>query len=185
MNKNLTDYIKIYRNHLPIEVCNSTVDYLNLCNFEVHQFYNTTGEPDMHLNASSSLYEPTPSNSILMEYTWKAINQYVTEIKALGFNSWTGFTPPKFNKYDPNTYMREHCDHIHSMFDGIRKGIPTLTVIGGLNNTYTGGNLTMFGGEDYALDTGDVIVFPSNFMYPHAAAPVITGVRYSYVSWVW
>jgi predicted 2-oxoglutarate/Fe(II)-dependent dioxygenase YbiX len=81
--------------------------------------------------------------------------------------------------------MKEHCDHIKDMFDGERRGIPILSVIAGLNNTYTGGNLKMFGGEDYSLNIGDVIVFPSNFMYPHAAAPVTTGVRYSYVSWVW
>lgn len=185
MNKTLTDYIRIYKNHLPSDVCDATVDYLNLCNFEVHRFYNVTGEPDIHLNASSSFFGSTPSNTLLMEYIWKAIKQYVTEIEAPGFSGWTGFTPPKFNKYDPDTYMREHCDHIHSIFDGTRKGIPTLTVIGGLNNNYTGGNLTLFGGDDYALKAGDVIVFPSNFMYPHAAAPVITGVRYSYVSWVW
>ena len=37
------------------------------------------------------------------------------------------------------------------------------------------------------IDTrkGDLIIFPSNFLYPHKITPVTKGVRYSYVSWVW
>jgi len=185
MNKNLTDYIKIYRNHIAPDICNDTVTYLDLCDFEEHLFYGNSGEYKLHENASLSYYTPTPLNGVLMEHTWKAINQYVTEISVPWFTNWAGFTRPKFNKYTPGTCMKEHCDHIKDMFEGERRGIPILSVIAGLNDTYTGGNLKMFGGEDYSLNTGDVIVFPSNFMYPHAAAPVITGTRYSYVSWVW
>ena len=81
--------------------------------------------------------------------------------------------------------MQNHCDHIHSMFDGVRKGVPILSLIGILSNDYEGGELTFF--EDKKIDTkkGDLLVFPSNFLYPHKVAPVTKGVRYSYVSWVW
>ena len=41
--------------------------------------------------------------------------------------------------------------------------------------------------EDKKIDTkkGDLLIFPSNFLYPHRIAPVTKGARYSYVSWVW
>ena len=185
MNKNLNDYIKIYRNHLPADVCDTSVEYLNLCNFTVHKFYNNAGEYSSHLNASAVCFDMIPSNEVLMKYTWDAINQYVNQIGFPWFKSWAGFTRPKFNKYDPNTRMDNHCDHIKDMFDGERKGVPILTVLCGLNDTYTGGNLMMFDGEDYSLNKGDVIIFPSNFLYPHTITPVITGTRYSAVSWVW
>ena len=71
------------------------------------------------------------------------------------------------------------------MFDGERKGIPTLTVLGGLNDDYEGGELMMFGEHCINLPTGAVVVFPSNFMFPHEVKPVKSGVRYSYVSWTW
>jgi predicted 2-oxoglutarate/Fe(II)-dependent dioxygenase YbiX len=71
------------------------------------------------------------------------------------------------------------------MFDGQRKGIPTLTVLGGLNDDYEGGELMMFGDKQIYLPSGSVIVFPSNFMYPHEVKPVKSGIRYSYVSWSW
>ena len=33
------------------------------------------------------------------------------------------------------------------------------------------------------LNTGDLIIFPSNFMYPHSVEPIISGTRYSIVCW--
>ena len=33
------------------------------------------------------------------------------------------------------------------------------------------------------LNTGDLIMFPSNFMYPHSVEPIISGTRYSIVCW--
>ena len=33
------------------------------------------------------------------------------------------------------------------------------------------------------LKTGDILLFPSNFMYPHEVKEVTKGVRYSFVRW--
>ena len=33
--------------------------------------------------------------------------------------------------------------------------------------------------------TGDILIFPSNFMYPHRVEPVKKGIRFSFVSWVY
>jgi hypothetical protein len=33
--------------------------------------------------------------------------------------------------------------------------------------------------------TGDVIIFPSTFLYPHKVNEVKKGIRYSFVSWAW
>ena len=37
------------------------------------------------------------------------------------------------------------------------------------------------------IDTkkGDLVIFPSSFLYPHEICKVTKGSRYSYVSWVW
>ena len=71
------------------------------------------------------------------------------------------------------------------LIDGNIKGIPVLSVVGLLNDNYEGGDFVMF--EDYkvSLKKGDVLVFPSNFLYPHKVTPVKKGTRYSFVSWVW
>ena len=57
--------------------------------------------------------------------------------------------------------------------------------LGSLNNNYSGGEFIMFGDEYIKLDKGDIVVFPSNFLYPHRVEPVTNGTRYSFVSWVW
>jgi predicted 2-oxoglutarate/Fe(II)-dependent dioxygenase YbiX len=80
--------------------------------------------------------------------------------------------------------MALHADHIHSMFDGERKGIPILSVLGVLNDDYEGGEFYLID-EKTDLSKGDIIIFPSNFMYPHKVEPVTKGIRYSYISWIW
>ena len=80
--------------------------------------------------------------------------------------------------------MALHADHIHSMFDGERKGIPILSVLGVLNDDYEGGEFVLID-EKINLSKGDIIIFPSNFMYPHKVEPVTKGTRYSYISWIW
>ena len=35
------------------------------------------------------------------------------------------------------------------------------------------------------LNKGEVVVFPSNFLYPHKLLEITEGVRYSFIVWVW
>ena len=86
--------------------------------------------------------------------------------------------------YAENKKDALHADHIHSMFDGERKGIPILSVLGVLNDDYEGGEFVLID-EKIDLSKGDIIIFPSNFMYPHKVEPVTKGTRYSYISWIW
>tara|TARA_R100001086_G_scaffold168541_1_gene91612 strand:+ start:6935 stop:7177 length:243 start_codon:yes stop_codon:yes gene_type:complete len=78
--------------------------------------------------------------------------------------------------------MRKHYDHIHSIFDGSRKGIPCLSFIGILNNNFTGGDF-IIRDKKIKTKTGDIIIFPSCFLYPHEVTEVKKGARYSFVSW--
>ena len=71
------------------------------------------------------------------------------------------------------------------MFDGERKGIPILSVLGLLNDNYEGGEFIMFDDTEIKFEKGDVLVFPSLFLYTHKVEPVKSGTRYSYISWVW
>jgi predicted 2-oxoglutarate/Fe(II)-dependent dioxygenase YbiX len=81
--------------------------------------------------------------------------------------------------------MSEHCDHITGVFDGNRKGIPILSLVGLLNDDFEGGEFVMFEDEEIPFNIGDIMVFPSLFLYPHKVNPIITGTRFSMVSWVW
>ena len=71
------------------------------------------------------------------------------------------------------------------MFDGQIKGIPTLSIVGCLNDNYDGGDFIMWEKEKINLKQGSVLIFPSNFMFPHRVNSIKKGTRYSFVSWVY
>jgi len=79
--------------------------------------------------------------------------------------------------------MSKHCDHIHSLFTGNIRGIPILSIVGVLNDDYKGGEFIMFDNYEIKFKAGDLIIFPSIFLYPHLVKPVKKGIRYSFVSW--
>ena len=58
-------------------------------------------------------------------------------------------------------------------------------MVGLLNNDFKGGKFIMFKNKEFKLKQGDLIIFPSNFLYPHEITEVTKGTRYSYVSWVY
>jgi predicted 2-oxoglutarate/Fe(II)-dependent dioxygenase YbiX len=89
----------------------------------------------------------------------------------------------RFNRYQVGTNMKFHHDHIHALFDGEKKGVPILSILGLLNDDFEDGDFLMFDAKKVQLEAGDIILFPSNFLYPHAVATVTKGTRYSFVSW--
>ena len=81
-------------------------------------------------------------------------------------------------KYEVGDFFVEHTD-------SFKENPRALTVIFALNDEYEGGELAFFSREKvYKLNVGDVIVFPSNFMYPHEILPVTKGTRFSIITWI-
>ena len=70
-----------------------------------------------------------------------------------------------------------------SLFSGDVRGIPILSIVGILNDNYQGGEFVMFNDYKIKFKPGDLIIFPSVFLYPHKVNPVTNGTRYSFVSW--
>ena len=194
MNKNLEDYVFHKENFLNEKYCDNSINELNKCDWKKHDWYNyktdssvspsEDNEPE-NLKDVSFSYEVAEINEFIIQELHSTILEYIESFKFNWFSGWVGYSVLKFIRYSPGQTMLNHCDHIHDMFDGVRKGIPILSIIGILNDDYEGSELIMF--EDKKIDTkkGDLLIFPSNFLYPHEITPVTKGVRYSYVSWVW
>ena len=193
MKKKLIDYVKHYKLYLNENICDSTVKQLknlNVDKWNQHKFHRPSSNELINLSGNQEL-SVSYSNEILtkeiiMKEIWNIINKYIVhDLKFNWFTGWNGYTEVRFNKYSKNKKMAEHCDHIHSMFDGNQKGIPTLSVLGILNDDYEGGEFIMFEDEEIKFKKGDILVFPSIFLYPHKVEPVTKGTRYSFISWVW
>lgn len=81
-------------------------------------------------------------------------------------------------RYKESYHYKEHVDSVgQQLYREVSCSIA-------LNSGYDGGEFAFFGGEKiYALEKGDILMFPSNFMYPHAVLPVTKGERISIVTW--
>jgi len=186
---NLKDYIKIYPK-LDKLFCEKIRSELQEAQWQQHTFYNVmdgTYGPQSGNKELDVSFANIPSKQELTQKVWETISTYILEdLNKPYYNGWSGFTSIRFNRYLPDRLMALHCDHIHSMFDGNTKGIPVLSVLGVLNDDYEGGKFLMFDEEqEIKLKAGDIMIFPSVFLYPHKVAPVTKGIRDSFVSWVW
>ena len=188
MITDLKHYAYNQKGFIDKDFCDKILNELKSIKFQEHNFYNPRTKNYHSRSGNQELsmsWDNTPSKNDLTKRLWKAIKNYTDYIDMPWFDTWQGYTAVRFNEYQENKKMALHADHIHSMFDGERKGIPILSVLGALNDDYEGGELILF--DDYKIDfkKGDVLIFPSLFLYPHKVEPVTKGVRYSYISWVW
>jgi hypothetical protein len=189
MSMNVKDYMKIYDNFLDLDFCKTVVQEIESNSWQKHTFYRAGNQDYVSYDDDLAVsYSNSINADIINKKIWFALEQYVVkDFSSFNnwFTGWSGYTTVRFNKYDSGTKMKLHCDHIHSMFDGNRKGIPTLSILGALNDEYEGGDLLFWDGEKIELKAGQIMIFPSNFMYPHTVTTVTKGTRYSYVSWAW
>lgn len=191
MDKDIRSYLKIYSDWIPQDICQETCEELEKVEgqFQTHQFYNSSdGSYQSYNNELSVTWSNVKHKEFFMKRIWDGLQKYHQELAELGFSwyqAWNGYSEVRFNRYRTDTQMKLHCDHIHSMFDGNRKGIPTMTILGGLNNDYKGGELVFWEDKVVELKAGEIMIFPSNFLYPHEVKLVTEGTRYSFVSWAW
>ena len=186
MNKNLDFYIKTY-SLLNEKECKKIIKTIKTYEWSQHEYSDPITLKKVAQNGSKELdvsYDKTENEThqLLMKKIWDSFSNYLNDLKFPWYHTWAGFTPVRYNRYKNNQIMSIHCDHIHTIFEGQRRGIPTMTALGLLNENYEGGQLVMLD-QEITMKTGDIIVFPSNFLYPHGVKPVIKGTRYSFVSW--
>ena len=188
MDRNLESYIKVYDNWLEADKCKQTIIEMEDAQWQQHTFYNAQNGTYSTQSGNRELdvaYGNISTKKYVMQRMWDAYQRYLTDLNFPWFGSWKGFTEVRFNRYSEDRLMALHCDHIHSLFDGVRKGIPTMTCLSILNEDYEGGEFIMFDDMEIKFKTGSTVVFPSIFLYPHKVLPVTKGVRYSCVSWAW
>ena len=202
MEENIKKYVFVKQNLLDNEFCQHVIEELNQLNlwkkhnwtkYDLRQEQNIvstfpSGENEPEIIIPKEILENTSYKNIndsILQKIVKVLQEYIDSLKYEWYNETVhALMDLKFIKYSLNQTMKIHCDHIHDIFDGKIKGIPTLSIIGILNDDYEGGELIMFEDKKIDIKKGDLIIFPSNFLYPHEITPVTKGVRYSYVSWV-
>jgi len=174
----LSNYIYC-KNYLSNKECDEVLNELNNKDWQKHLWYSATKNLSHNENKDCDvLYY---HNELIINKVKKSLLDYCQYIKTK-HKIYSHFTQPRFNKYKKNKTMRDHIDHIQSIFDGKNKGIPVLTILGLLNNSFEGGEL-LINNKKINFSCGDIVIFPSVFLYPHKVNEIKKGERYSYVSW--
>jgi hypothetical protein len=187
---NLQDYIKVYPNVVPLSLCDALCEEFGPSN-EWSAAYVTNGKNEIIVDTevrkvdaiSLSVKEVIEKNKDLRTRFDKdvftsvnhAVEQYVNQYPHSHIKGDCGY---QILRYNVGEFYLQHTDAL----EGIQR---VLSCSIGLNEDYTGGEFAFFDRQlIMRIPKGAAIVFPSNFLYPHEILPVLTGTRYSVVTWL-
>jgi hypothetical protein len=102
-----------------------------------------------------------------------AVEHYRSIFRIGELRYWESFN---FIRYGEGQHFMEHHDHGYSYNC-------TVSLVAYPNDDYEGGELSFrLQGLKIKPKAGDVYLFPSNYMYPHVAEKVTSGIKYSIVT---
>lgn len=190
----ITKFIKVYENFLPLNVLPSFLKWLNNQNFLPAAVvgHDNEGVLDTGIRRTEQLnlgiHEESTKTSIhwsnfLSSFFLKAFTKYENDVTPFHKVNVNGIVDMAALKYEKAGFYKFHTDHHFS--------IPrTMTCIVLLNNDYEGGELEFASPltNEPILKipklANSIILWPSNFMYPHRVNPVTNGKRFSIVAWL-
>ncbi len=135
---------------------------------------------------TASLAEEQIGNSVSKRIIYNDIRRFTSKFENLykeKVSSWYFSTSSHFEFL---YYKKQKGGHYIYHTDYYKDAPRNLTILVGLNsaNEYEGGELLIHNQEKgIKLDVGDVVAFPSNFMYPHKVEPLKSGERKVLVIW--
>jgi predicted 2-oxoglutarate/Fe(II)-dependent dioxygenase YbiX len=175
----------VYEDVIPDSLCNKIIDeYKNSENWILAEVGNDT----INLNArnvnvisisqdsiiSMNFKERKFIDDALFKVANQVINKYNNIFPLCNIEQDSGY---ELLKYEQGQYYIQHTD-------SYLKHPRAISCSFALNDDYEGGEFAFFDRElKYNLKKGSVIMFPSNFMYPHEIMPIIKGTRYSIITW--
>ncbi len=185
----MKNFVKIYDEVLPFNVLSNLIRFSNSSKFDLTKVGgDKEARVDTNIRKASALQLSNLDNSfsnvhwfnLLQFFFIKYLNKYKIDLNIIDYNYRTIFDI-EILKYDNTGFYTWHVDHFAT--------IPrTMSCILLLNNDYEGGNLCFRnpdGSDEWEVEVkpNRMIVWPSNFLFPHTVKPVTKGKRYSVVAW--
>ena len=185
----IKNFIKVYDEVMPWNVLLNLIKFAKNSNFEESKI-DGGGQSRTDFNIRRTYVFPLSnlSNSLscvhwfnlLYSYFHGNLQRFQKDTKTLDF-AFKEITSIEILKYENTGFYTWHVDHFAS--------IPrTMSCILTLNNDYEGGNLCFrnpdgTGEWEIQVKPNRMIIWPSNFLFPHTVKPVTKGLRYSVVAW--
>jgi hypothetical protein len=187
----IKNFIKIYDEVLPWNVLSNFLKFINKQNFkEAEVGGEDKNESKINFNVRRTYVFPLTNlndsfstahwHNLLYKYFSGALKQFQIDTNIIDFG-FKNINNIEVLKYENTGFYTWHVDHFAE--------VPrTMSCILLLNNDYEGGNLCFrnpdgSGEWEVEVKPNRMIVWPSNFLYPHTVKPVTKGKRYSVVAW--
>jgi len=188
----LSDFIyKI--NVVPHNICDEIVSNIEKIDGWYKHTYEQTGQNrsiSFPSDEFETIHSEKPERDLLLpfiENTLRSYNNFLIENNSFdSYNCYTGISSCsniKFNRCRIHTKIHTHHDHIHELFGENNRSIPVVSVVGLLNDEFEGGEFVLFKDYNTNLKKGDILLFPSTFLYPHRVEKIKKGTRYSFATW--
>jgi len=189
----IKDFIKIYDTTLDLETISKIIKFAKICKYETAGL-GDKNEIQTNLR-NAEFCGLTRTNKSLSNIHWA--NFLAFHFKQLIQHYTKSLNPLSELKDYPVTKIMnmeilkyEQAGHYvwHTDAGNTPELFRTFSLILILNNDYEGGVLQFRnpdGSGEISIDKvpGRIIIWPSNFMFPHRVLPVKKGIRYSIVSW--
>jgi predicted 2-oxoglutarate/Fe(II)-dependent dioxygenase YbiX len=182
----LKDYILVLEDVIPDKLCNDILNEYENSNEWLDTLVGDKGNINKEIRNCTtiemSLNKVIEKNKNVrkilddevFQSTKKAIKIYNEKFKQAHISKDSGY---QLLKYEKNGFYTQHVDS----FTEIPRTISCSFI---LNDNFKGGEFSFFNNNiTYSLKKGSAILFPSNFLYPHSVLPIISGTRYSVVTW--
>jgi predicted 2-oxoglutarate/Fe(II)-dependent dioxygenase YbiX len=186
MSLTLDDYIQVYEDRISSELCDVIIGTYEHTDLWEHRGIGQENKIDTNIrlvdgiNISHTKIKlnngiRTKIDNDLFNILNKVGNEYVTKFPLCSISHDSGY---ELLRYKKGYFYKLHIDKIASANDR------TLSCIIALNDDYNGGEIAFFYKKKIIkLKRGSVLIFPSNFIYPHEVLPITSGERYSIVTW--
>ena len=181
----LTDYIQVFENIVPNELCDAI-----LKEFSAEEEWQKTrvggGTIRSDVRSAETVVISYPhviekNTAVRKQLDLDIFNVAATAIKKYNekfplarIEEDSGY---ELLRYKEGQFYTEHTDSFKARPRAVSCSFA-------LNDDYEGGEWAFFNREKVIkVPKGAAVLFPSNFMYPHEIMPVTKGTRYSVITW--
>ena len=180
--RSLADCIKVYENVVPLELCDAIIAEYEAATDWVPARVKATQELDASERDVDTILMTNPHNTFQRAELDKAVFQcaetalklYIAEHPTLAVEKDSGY---ELLRYKTGQAYKPHVD-------AFKEAPRIVSCSFQLNDGYEGGEWGFFDNQYLVTPPkGAVVMFPSNFVFPHQINTVTAGTRYSIVTW--
>lgn len=169
-NSKLNDYIKIYPNVFSLSFCEWMITHVDQINK-----WEDACTLNNEANIDSQVIENEYAKTVINESLFKCFLEYEAQFPYFKIND---LDKSICQKYKSGSSYFFHTD------ENLNTSRSATSIIL-LNQNFKGGELKFFKNYICPISIGSVVIFPSNFLFPHKIERVLDGTRYSIVTFSW